>query len=216
MGSRRKGDDGLTDQEGLFVENYLAANCNGTEAARRSGYKGDGDTLKVQASVLLTRPNVRRALEEKRKAISMSASEVVQRHSEIARASIEDVCDPVAYPELAYARESGKAHLIRKLTVTTRTIPQKNAVPIIERNVTVELHNAQEAQRTLMKYHGLLTDLIAVKDLPKDQSELVAVLMKEMARVMGPKTDEELVALVMKEMRSATALPPPVPKKVKA
>ncbi len=35
MSARRKGREGLSIQEALFVEAYLACNCNGTEAARR-------------------------------------------------------------------------------------------------------------------------------------------------------------------------------------
>ena len=71
----------------------LPANCNGTEAARRAGYKGDGNTLKVQASRLLTRPHVQAALHERRHAIEMDATETLQRLSEIARASAEDFVD---------------------------------------------------------------------------------------------------------------------------
>src|SRR5262249_55423647 len=62
-----------------------------------------------------------------------------------------------------------KAHLLRSLKVTTRTIPQRGAPPIIERNVSFELHDARAAQQTLMKYHGLLVDMPAIRDLPKTE-----------------------------------------------
>lgn len=185
MASRKRGPDELLIQEALFVDHYLACNCNGTEAARRAGYSAtSSDGLASTATRLLNRVQVQRALDKKRKAIEMGATEVIARHSEIARASLEDVCDPMLYPELAHARASGKVHLLKRLTVTTRTIPTKQG-PITERNVTFELHDSAGAQRTMMKYHGLLTDVIAVKDLPKDEDGLVAVVMREIQRVTG-------------------------------
>src|SRR5262249_46571049 len=136
-----------------------------TDTASRVPTRG-GSSMN-DSSRLLTRVNVRAALEEKRKAIAMGAWEVIQRHSEIARASLDDFLEPRQYPELDYARARGKAHLLRSLKVTTRTIPQRGAPPIIERNVSFELHDARAAQQTLMKYHGLLVDMPAIRDLPK-------------------------------------------------
>lgn len=185
MGMRTKTHDDLLPQEALLIENYLACNCNGAEAAKRAGYSATSrEGLAATASRVLARARVKKALEEKRKAIAMGATEVIQRHSEFARASLEDVLDVAAYPELAHAAANGKLHLIREFTITTRTIPTKQG-PLIERQVNFKIHDAKDAQKTLMKYHGLLTDVIAVKDLPKTEDELVASVMKEVARVTG-------------------------------
>ncbi len=53
----------LTLKERRFVDAYLgSAGGNATQAARQAGYAGSPDVLKVQASRLLTRANVRAAI----------------------------------------------------------------------------------------------------------------------------------------------------------
>jgi hypothetical protein len=45
-----------------------------------------------------------------------------------------------------------------------------------------------------MKYHGLLTKIQAIKDLPKNEDELVALAIREIERVTGkrvPRTAEK-------------------------
>lgn len=153
MSARRKGREGLSIQEALFVEAYLACNCNGTEAARRAGYKGDGDTLEVQASRRLTRANVRDALDARRQKAAVGAWETLQRLSDHARASIEDFLDDACSLDLTKAREAGKRPLVKELT--ERIIPTKDGDI---RQTTITLHDAQTALITLMKHHGLLKD----------------------------------------------------------
>jgi phage terminase small subunit len=52
-------------RERRFVDAYLgAARGNATKAARIAGYAGGSEVLKVQGSRLLTRANVRRAIDE--------------------------------------------------------------------------------------------------------------------------------------------------------
>ncbi len=53
----------LTLKERRFVDAYLgSAGGNATQAARQAGYAGRSDVLKVQGSRLLTRANVRTAI----------------------------------------------------------------------------------------------------------------------------------------------------------
>ena len=49
----------LTDKQRQFVDWYCSsdARCNGTEAARRAGYRGNDNTLRAVASENLTKPN---------------------------------------------------------------------------------------------------------------------------------------------------------------
>lgn len=54
----------MTLKQQRFVEAYLGtARGNATQAARRAGYEGTAEVLKVQGSRLLTNANVRRAIE---------------------------------------------------------------------------------------------------------------------------------------------------------
>src|SRR5262249_58126850 len=72
----------------LFADLYLACNCNGTEAARRAGYKGNDVTLRSVASENLTKPLVIDRLAEHRRTLAMDHLEAIQRMSEMARASL--------------------------------------------------------------------------------------------------------------------------------
>lgn len=64
----------LSERERRFVDAYMgAAAGNGTEAARLAGYAGKAETLKVQASRLLTKANVQAAIAERRAALESQA-----------------------------------------------------------------------------------------------------------------------------------------------
>ena len=123
MAPRRKGEDGLTLQEGLFVEHYLACNCNGTEAARRAGYAGADLTLAVQANRLLSRAKVQEALEKRRLTIEMSANEVL---AELAKVGRLDVMLPgMAGPKVRALEVLARAHGL--LDLSTRELPKTKA-----------------------------------------------------------------------------------------
>lgn len=56
----------LSERERRFVEAYMGeAAGNGTAAAKRAGYKGSPNVLKVQANRLLTKANVQEAIAER-------------------------------------------------------------------------------------------------------------------------------------------------------
>ncbi|MBW3597201.1 MAG: terminase small subunit [Planctomycetes bacterium] len=56
-------ESGLTPKQQRFVEEYLI-DLNATAAARRAGYLGTYAALRVTASNLVAKPNVRRAIEK--------------------------------------------------------------------------------------------------------------------------------------------------------
>lgn len=70
----------LTPKERAFIHAYTTdAAGNGTLAARAAGYKGKAESLKVTASRLLTKANVRAALEkriEQKEAKGIASAEV--------------------------------------------------------------------------------------------------------------------------------------------
>ncbi len=164
MSARRKDWEALSIQEGLFVEAYLACNCNGTEAARRAGYKGDKATLKVQAHRLLTRANVRDALDARRRQHAIDAYETLQRLTDHARASMEDFLTE-GQIDLKKAEAEGNLALIKKLTERVITTEQGDI-----RTTTIELHDAQTALALFMKHHGLLETTLKKGDAAKDRA----------------------------------------------
>jgi phage terminase small subunit len=73
-------DKPLTDKEQLFVSWYVSdiVNCNATEAARRAGYSGTENSIRVTACKLLTKANVRKAVDAELKAATNSAGVTVE------------------------------------------------------------------------------------------------------------------------------------------
>jgi len=114
----------------------------------------------------------------------MDATEVLQRHSEIARVNLDDCISEDGRLDLEKARAMRKMHLIKAITTKTYWDKGKKA-EVTE--VRVEAYNAQQAQQTLMKYHGLLADVIAVKKLPDNAEELAGMLRAEVERTTGLK-----------------------------
>lgn len=179
--------DALDEREKRFVLAYLANNCVGWKAAKEAGYGHENssyDTHNVQAVRLLHRATIRAALDEMRQTEHMGAIEVLQRHSEIARVNLDDCLDEEGRLDLKKARSMRKMHLVK--SITTRTYWDKGKKAEVT-EVTVTAHNAQAAQATLMKYHGLLADVIAVKKLPDNAEELAAMLRAEVERTTGLK-----------------------------
>lgn len=56
----------LSLKQRSFIDNYIANNGNGAEAARLAGYKGNDDVLKSVACENLTKPYIKQAIEAKR------------------------------------------------------------------------------------------------------------------------------------------------------
>lgn len=71
----------LTAKQDAFVRWYTSAevNMNGTEAARRAGYRGNNDTLRVVASENLAKPYIRRQVDSKLKAVLSNANITIEK-----------------------------------------------------------------------------------------------------------------------------------------
>lgn len=82
---------GLSDSNALmrlkFAQAYVQTNGNGVEAARLAGYSGDLNTLKVCASRLLNREDIKSYIAEMLKTV-LSAEEASAILSDIARGSL--------------------------------------------------------------------------------------------------------------------------------
>lgn len=75
--------DDLTNKQKAFVCHYLEIR-NGVKAARLAGYEGDENTLKVSASRLLTKDNVKAAIDSYFQSRILSANGVLAELSDIA------------------------------------------------------------------------------------------------------------------------------------
>lgn len=142
----------LTDQQKLFIENYIEC-WNASEAARRAGYSHD--TAGQQGYRLLQRKEVQTAIKRKLDAEAMTANEVLHRNAAIARGDVaefwevDDKGNP--YFDFVACKEAGMMHLIKKVTFKDGEV------------TSVEPYNAQDGLRDLGRKHKLWTDNIDVK-----------------------------------------------------
>lgn len=143
----------LNAKQLAFVEHYLAC-WNGAQAARLAGYATA--SARQQASDLLTKPNILEIIQERLTELHMGADEVLARLAEHARVSVEDFLDDEDEISLKAARERGRLHLAKRLTVT-RHLSKNGDVSVSK---TVEPHDAQAALGLLGKHHKLFTEKV--------------------------------------------------------
>lgn len=150
----------LSNKQHKFVLEYLK-DLRQTDAAIRAGYSAQ--TARVQASRLLTKVNIRAAVQLGISLFAMPQAEILHRLSAIARGSLADVLqlpapstfepggDGTVSPiddwaiDLKKAQQTGAVHLIRRLKES-------------EHGPEVELYSAHEALRDLAKIHGMFKD----------------------------------------------------------
>jgi phage terminase small subunit len=77
----------LTTKQKLFAEAYLAT-PNGTDAARKAGYKGNDNTLASVAKENLRKPQISDLIQNRIESIGMSANEIIIELSVIAKTEL--------------------------------------------------------------------------------------------------------------------------------
>jgi len=84
----------LTRKEERFVHIYLKNGFNGTQAVKKAGFNKNSASARVTASRLLSKANVKKYIEQKKKEVDdkdiLDATEVLRELSIIARANISD------------------------------------------------------------------------------------------------------------------------------
>lgn len=80
---RKHARKGLTPKERLFCEAYAgAANGVGKTAAELAGYKGTDGSIRVKASVLLSKPHIQAELERLRASVTTKAAATREERQE--------------------------------------------------------------------------------------------------------------------------------------
>ena len=155
--------DGLTNKQRVFVEQYLRV-WNATEAARRAGYSDPEQSGWENKNKLEVKAAIAARLAEHK----LSADEVLARLSDMAMGSMGDFVsaanmeiegDLIRLDEidLAKARQAGKLHLIKSLSIT-------------DKGTKVELYDARAALELLGKHYELFSE-----NKPEDRELVVTV-----------------------------------------
>lgn len=149
---KRNGKEILTVKEQRFVEG-VARGKSKTQAAKDAGYsaKSAADIGKQNSRKL----PIDQAVQERISTIKADTNEILSLFAMHLRGDFGDFdgdCwnedGTISWP---VAKKRGLSRLVKK--VKRRTIPQKNAAPIIE--TEVELYDSQSAGRTLAEIAGL-------------------------------------------------------------
>lgn len=154
------GDSEFTDKEWLFICEY-PVDCNGAAAARRAGYAKD--SARVTASRLLSKANIRAAIEERLEEQAMSANEVLARLTRIARGSLEPFINTeTAKPCVDLTGEDAQAalDLLKEVQIDE------------DGEIKLKIHDPMAALVHLGKAHGVFVD--RVEHTGKDGAPLAA------------------------------------------
>jgi len=141
------------------VEEYLTT-WNATEAARRAGYVGNEESLRVIGHENLTKPNISEYIEKRISEKAMSADEVLLRLGEIARGSLKPFTktrDDDIWPDLTSEAAQENFHLLKKIK-PKRRVGGKPGDEWVETEIEIETHDPLKALELLGKHHKLFTD----------------------------------------------------------
>lgn len=150
-------DAPLSPKEELFVYELLQRGVrSGSDAAIAAGYAVK--SARVQASRMLTRANIQRAIRERLDAAQIEADDVLRRLVEHATGSMADfiAIDKDGLPGLDFrqARKLGKLGLVKKFK-HTREVRGSGDDMTTKDTYEVELYDAQAALTLLGKHHRL-------------------------------------------------------------
>lgn len=148
----------LTNKQRVFVEEYLR-DFNATQAAIRTGYSPR--TANEQGSRLLANASIYDAVQARIAERKMSADEVLDKLSDIARSDMGDFLDIGSMGfiiDLNKAQEAGKLHLIKKVKMRTTTTLSKEGVETETHDIDIELYDKVSVLEKMGRHHKLFTD----------------------------------------------------------
>lgn len=164
--------DKLTAKEQRFVDEYIVC-LNGTEAHRRAGYAGDDNLHAVEASRLLRKPKIIRAIGERTEHFAMSANETLAHLTDISRNDMGDVLNSFGGIDISEAVRRGKTNQIKRFKSKVTTITEKDGTEREIVETEIEMYDRQLALNTLAKYHSLLIDRVRTEDWRTDILKLL-------------------------------------------
>jgi phage terminase small subunit len=146
----------LNEQHKLFVFHYLKS-FNATKAALAAGYSAN--SVRAQASDLLTRPNIAAAVTEQMDRLGITQERISNAIAEIAfGADIADLEEVFQGGKLSELRRSGvPTHMIRKMRAIRRKVKDGDDWADVD-DVTVESYSRLEALEKLAKIKAMFVD----------------------------------------------------------
>lgn len=153
-------DRPLLPQQARFVQEYLK-DFNGGMAAKRAGYEGDDNTLRVTSSRLLMKAQIRVELDrlkaELEKQWMIDEGKLLIEYGNIAFSNIADVSDDPALKALP--RSVSSAIKSYESTVTERKESEDGAPPEkVTKAVKIVMHDKLKGMDFIAKFKGMIPD----------------------------------------------------------
>lgn len=165
-------DDGLTDQQRLFIEQYFICGLNATEAALAVYDTTDRHVAQVMGSENLSKPVIRARVDERLAQFAITANEVLARLAFQARGSMEEFIDESGSIDILKAKKAKQLHLLKKFKCRHIEFSDKQGNETITTEIELELHDSQSALVHLGKHLGLFaadTNInINLRELPDE------------------------------------------------
>lgn len=177
----------LTDKQKLFIAEYITS-WNATRAALKAGYSEK--TAKQMGTENLAKPTIRAAIDEKLKALTLGADEVLMRLSQHATGSLMDFLDlETGDVNITTEEARQKFHLVKKIKRTRHT--SKDGYESV--TTEIELHDPQSALVQLGRYHKLFTDKQEHKldDAQFDQLKQAKSILEDKLNSIIQRTTQE-------------------------
>lgn len=186
----------LSLKKRAFINEYFLCNFNGTEAYKRAYGVTDDNAAAASASRLLRDVKIKQEIETRFAERAMSANEVIDRLSQIARGDLGDFlkANEEGYEiDIVAAKIARRTHLVKKLKQRKTRQVDSYEQEWETVDTEIELYSAHEALRDLAKKHALFTEKSRVEDW---RTDLIDLLRK------GEITPEA----VLKQLDQTTAL----------
>lgn len=149
----------LTGKQPAFVDYWFICDFNGTEAARRAGYKGSDNTLAAVAYENLRKPHIAAEIQRRIKERGMAADEVIMRLSDQARGSMAFFLNfdgRQVTIDMNQANELGKLNLVKKYKQVDTIVGSGDEEAVLNRRIEIELYPSQQALAHLARILGLM------------------------------------------------------------
>ena len=163
--AKKRNEFGLTELEERFCQEYLI-DLNATAALTRAGSKANKDSIRAEASQMLTKVDIRTRIvqltKERSRRTNITADNVLQEIAVLAFHNIEDYCDwdeegnLTIKPGKEIPRQLKAA--IRSIKKIQKKIPVKNGDPIEINRLELKLTGKEKNLEMLMRHLGLFND----------------------------------------------------------
>jgi hypothetical protein len=179
--------DRLSPRYQTFLIEYVGLGCSHrAEAAKRAGFAGNPNTLRTEAYRVLQDVDIKACLTHFQSAAIMPLTEAIHRMSEMSRADLTEILEPM--------RDDAGQIMLDKFGCPILT--PREGLGWLVRSVTsergqlkYEAHDAKDALKTVLKYHGALDQVLKIKELPSDPKELALLLAREVERTTGLRVE---------------------------